>query len=280
MSEMPLQNLRVHLYGTQGSGSVFPSRAERQAIQRRGDHELLALVFADIARHATSSGRLDCSVEDLIGGPLTTRAITGYAARFEAPEPRVYGGWTTCVRIETGDGDDIVLDCGSRFRNCARDLQAKWAARPEWHLHIFGSHSHLDHTEGFDQAAVCFDPRNHLHIYGNHQFCGRWTTTWAFFPGKWRARPKACRRRSSSALCPQSSRPARSDRVWRFLSFRLQGRLASNSAAVLMGRATASNPKKRPRRRPGACHDKGCKATSFGHPVNLTQTEFPNTSIQ
>jgi phosphoribosyl 1,2-cyclic phosphodiesterase len=149
---------------------VFPSRAERLAFQRRADHELLTLVFADIARHADASGRLDCSVEDLIGGPLTPRTITGYSERFQVPEPRVYGGWTTCVRIETGDGHDIVFDCGSGFRNCARDLQAKWADWPERHLYIFGSHSHLDHTEGFDQAAVCFDPRNHLHVYGNHQF--------------------------------------------------------------------------------------------------------------
>jgi ribonuclease BN (tRNA processing enzyme) len=170
MSQSAIQNLRVHLYGTQGSGSVFPSRAERLAFQRRAEHELLTRVFTDIGRRADASGRLDCSVEDLIGGPLTTRTITSYAERFQAPEPRVYGGWTTCVRIETGDGYDIVLDCGSGFRNCARDLQAKWANQPERHLYIFGSHSHLDHTEGFDQAAVCFDPRNHLHVYGNHQF--------------------------------------------------------------------------------------------------------------
>ena len=42
--------------------------------------------------------------------------------------------------------------------------------RAERHLYLFGSHSHLDHTEGFDQAAVVFDPRNSLHIYGNTQF--------------------------------------------------------------------------------------------------------------
>ena len=34
-------NLRVHIYGTQGSGSIFPSRAERLAFQRRADVELL-----------------------------------------------------------------------------------------------------------------------------------------------------------------------------------------------------------------------------------------------
>lgn len=165
-----IQRLRVHLYGTQGSGSVFPSRAERRAFQRRADVELLHRVFDDLSRHADDSGRINASVEDLLGGPVSTRTLAAYAERFAVPEPRVYGGWTTCVHVETADGYDIVLDCGSGFRNCARDLQAKWDSRPERHLYLFGSHSHLDHTEGFDQAAVCFDPRNHFHVYGNDQF--------------------------------------------------------------------------------------------------------------
>ena len=170
MGDGSIQNMRVHLYGTQGSGSVFPSRAERLAFSRRREHALLTRVFEEVARRADGEGRLNCTVADLIGGPLNSRTITRFAERFQAAEPRVYGGWTTCVRIETADDYDLVFDCGSGFRNCAADLQAKWADRPERHLYIFGSHSHLDHTEGFDQAAVCFDPRNFLHIHGNHQF--------------------------------------------------------------------------------------------------------------
>jgi phosphoribosyl 1,2-cyclic phosphodiesterase len=170
MTAAPLERMRVHLYGTQGSGSIYPSRAERRAFQKRADVELLKHVFEDLASRADESGRIAASVDDILGGALSSRTLAAYAERFDVPEPRVYGGWTTCVRIETGDGYDIVLDCGSGFRNCARDLQAKWGAQPERHLHLFGSHSHLDHTEGFDQAAVCFDPRNHLHIYGNDQF--------------------------------------------------------------------------------------------------------------
>jgi ribonuclease BN (tRNA processing enzyme) len=170
MSASDVKNMRVHIYGTQGSGSVFPSRAERQALQRQSEHELLRHVFEDIARRADERGRLSCTVEELLGGPVNRKTLLAYAERFQVPEPRVYGGWTTCMRIETSDDMDIVLDCGSGFRNCARDLQAKWGARPERHLYIFGSHSHLDHTEGFDQASVCFDARNELHVYGNHQF--------------------------------------------------------------------------------------------------------------
>ena len=166
----PIDRLRIHVYGAQGSGSIFPSRAERRAFQQRANIDLLKLVFADLAQRADDRGRIGASVEDVLGGTVNHDRLEAYANRFDVPEPRVYGGWTTCLYIETADGYDIVFDCGSGFRNCARDLQAKWGGRGERHLHLFGSHSHLDHTEGFDQAAVCFDPRNRLHIYGNHQF--------------------------------------------------------------------------------------------------------------
>ena len=170
MSAPPVANLRLHVYGTQGSGSIFPSRQERLAFQRQSEIDLLKLVFEDLRQHADAGGRIGRSVEEIVGGSLDARHLAQYAGRFHPPEPRVYGGWTTCLRVETADGHDLVFDCGSGFRPCARDLQARWGARVERHLHLFGSHSHLDHTEGFDQAAVCFDPRNHLHVYGNHQF--------------------------------------------------------------------------------------------------------------
>ena len=170
MAPSAIERLRIHLYGTQGSGSIFPSREERRAVQQRANIDLLRLVFEDLAQRADERGRIAASVEDILGGPVNHDRLAAYADRFDVMEPRVYGGWTTCVRLETADGYDIVFDCGSGFRNCAHDLQAKWGNRAERHLHLFGSHSHLDHTEGFDQAAVCFDPRNRLHIYGNHQF--------------------------------------------------------------------------------------------------------------
>ena len=165
-----IEHLRIHIYGTQGSGSIFPSRAERQAINNHTNIELLKCVFEDLSKRQDDRGAIGASVEDILGGPIGRETLAAYANRFHIHEPRVYGGWTTCVRIETADEYDIVFDCGSGFRNCARDLQAKWAGRGERHLYLFGSHSHLDHTEGFDQAAVCFDPQNRLHIYGNHQF--------------------------------------------------------------------------------------------------------------
>jgi ribonuclease BN (tRNA processing enzyme) len=170
MTDPGVARMRVHFYGTQGSGSIFPSREERAAQQRLSEQELLTRVFADIGRQAGEDGRVHRTVEELIGGPINQKTLAAYIGRFDLPESRIYGGWTTCVRIETADDHEIVLDCGSGFRNCAHDLQAKWGDRAERHVHVFGSHSHLDHTEGFDQAAIVFDPRNRVHVYGNTQF--------------------------------------------------------------------------------------------------------------
>ncbi len=163
-------NLKIHFYGVQGSGSIFPSRAERVAIQDLVETRLLEQVFTDLANHAGPDGNINCTIEDILGGPLNPQTLRSYRKQFHPGELRVYGGWTTCIRIETGDGHYIVLDLGSGFRNCAKDLQQKWGDRPQRYLSVFGSHSHYDHTEGFDQAAVCFDPRNTIRIYGNRQY--------------------------------------------------------------------------------------------------------------
>lgn len=168
--ERPVENLRVHFYGVQGSGSVFPSRAERRALFELNDIELLSRLLDHLQRFADDEGTIRFRVEQLLGEPRSRAGIRDLRGRLDPPEPRVYGGWTTCVRVETADGLDLVLDCGSGFRNCARDLQEKWGGRPQRELHLLGTHSHLDHTEGFDQAAVCFDPRNTIRIYGNRQY--------------------------------------------------------------------------------------------------------------
>jgi phosphoribosyl 1,2-cyclic phosphodiesterase len=168
--DRPIENMRIHLYGVQGSGSTFPGRPEREAMQELMDYQLLKCVFEDLGEHLDEDGHLTCTLQDVLGGEIRKKTLRNYRQRFKIPQPRIYGGWTTSVHIETADNLDLVLDCGSGFRNCALNIQNKWGDRKERHLHIFGTHSHVDHTEGFDLAAVCFDPRNFIHIYANAQF--------------------------------------------------------------------------------------------------------------
>jgi phosphoribosyl 1,2-cyclic phosphodiesterase len=163
-------NMRIHFYGVQGSGSVFPAKAERDESRLHSDLQLLEKVFQNLEDNHSTAGKLNCSIEEILGEPLNRQSLTKFRAQFDLPEQRVYGGWTTCFRIETSDGYDIVIDCGSGFRICAEDIMAKWGDADDRHLYILGSHAHFDHTEGFDQAAVCFDPRNNIHIYANHEY--------------------------------------------------------------------------------------------------------------
>ena len=162
--------MRIYFYGIQGSGSTFPASHETAARQEILDYDLLKSVFEDLSHHITKDNKLDRTLTEYLGGPIDRKTLLNYRKKFNIKQPRIYGGWTTCIHIETSDGYDIVLDCGSGFRNCAKDLQLKWNNQKKRCLYIFGSHSHFDHTEGFDQAAVCFDPRNSIQIYGNYQF--------------------------------------------------------------------------------------------------------------
>lgn len=162
--------MRVHLYGVQGSGSISPRRREREAQQELSDYQLLKRVFEKMEAETDEQGRLNCRIEDILGGELDRATLRTFRRNILPQRPISYGGWTTSIHVETDDGFDLVFDCGSGFRNCARDLQDRWGERSERRMFLFGSHSHRDHTEGLDQAPVCFDPRNRITVYGNHGF--------------------------------------------------------------------------------------------------------------
>ena len=165
-----IENMRVYFYGVQGSGSISPSKAERDESRRLSDIELLKQVFSLLQGKNAIDQPITHSVEDLLGGEVSDKTLEKFRRQFSLEEQRVYGGWTSCFRVETSDGYDIVFDCGSGFRICAQDIVDKWEVHGNRDLTIFGTHAHFDHTEGFDQAAVCFDPRNNIKVIANNQY--------------------------------------------------------------------------------------------------------------
>jgi len=146
-----IQNMRIRFYGVQGSGSTFPDTNELEDMQAVMDCNLLESVFKDLSEKMTGVPFSEEAVRQYLGGLINRKTFLEYRKKFVIDQPRIYGGWTSCVHVATSDGYDIVFDCGSGFRNCARNLQEKWGNQSERQLHIFGSHSHYDHTEGFDQ---------------------------------------------------------------------------------------------------------------------------------
>jgi len=58
-----------------------------------------------------------------------------------------YGGDTTCLQVETREGDTIIFDLGTGVRALGNQLVN--SANPDKDLHILLTHAHWDHLMGF-----------------------------------------------------------------------------------------------------------------------------------
>ena len=79
-----------------------------------------------------------------------------------------YGGATSCVEIDRGDGSFFVCDMGSGLREFGLDAQKRCASGRAPHYSIFLSHLHWDHIMGFPFFVAAFDPEASITIYSGH----------------------------------------------------------------------------------------------------------------
>jgi diguanylate cyclase (GGDEF)-like protein len=89
----------------------------------------------------------------------------GTRGSIPAPGPATarYGGNTACVEVRSGEGTQIILDCGTGAR--ALGLHMIHAATPPVRLHLFVGHTHWDHIQGFPFFVPAFMPGVELNIY-------------------------------------------------------------------------------------------------------------------
>ncbi|MDF1561722.1 MAG: MBL fold metallo-hydrolase [Deltaproteobacteria bacterium] len=78
------------------------------------------------------------------------------------PRTRRYGGNTSCVEIRFGE-TLLICDGGSGLRELGIDLQRRGGGPVE--AHLFFSHMHWDHIQGFPFFPPVYDPRSTIHIY-------------------------------------------------------------------------------------------------------------------
>ncbi len=78
---------------------------------------------------------------------------------------RSFGGNTSCVELENGDAP-IICDAGSGIRELGASIRQR-NPRPR-EFHIFLSHLHYDHLQGFPFFAPAYEPDNVLNFYGCH----------------------------------------------------------------------------------------------------------------
>ncbi len=97
--------------------------------------------------------------------------ITFFGVRGSIPVPSSrtgkYGGNTACVLIEESK-NTIILDGGTGLKNCGSYLMGKEFGIGKGELHIFLTHFHWDHIQGFPFFLPAYIPGNVLHFYDLH----------------------------------------------------------------------------------------------------------------
>ena len=77
------------------------------------------------------------------------------------------GGNTPCVEIQAG-GETFIIDAGSGLRELGLELMKGPCGRGEGTLHLFISHPHWDHIQGFPFFNPALVPGNRILIYSMH----------------------------------------------------------------------------------------------------------------
>ena len=76
-----------------------------------------------------------------------------------------YKGNTTCLQIHNNAGLNILCDAGSGIRNFAHALPSP--STPQTY-HLFISHLHWDHIQGFPFFSPIYQTGNKIYIHGSH----------------------------------------------------------------------------------------------------------------
>jgi phosphoribosyl 1,2-cyclic phosphodiesterase len=80
------------------------------------------------------------------------------------PDTVRYGGNTSCVDVRAG-GHVLVFDAGTGLRPLGLALAEAFNERPLT-IHLFISHTHWDHIQGFPFFVPAYKPETTIHVYG------------------------------------------------------------------------------------------------------------------
>ena len=73
-----------------------------------------------------------------------------------------YGGNTTCISVDTGTGETLILDAGTGIRPLGEQL----SRHPPVVCSLFISHTHWDHIHGLPFFRPLFDGANRVDVHG------------------------------------------------------------------------------------------------------------------
>ena len=79
------------------------------------------------------------------------------------PETVIYGGNTSCIEVTCGE-HRLIFDAGTGIRALGSSLAGQQGLR----AHIFLTHTHIDHINGFPFFRPAYDPSNCFDIWSGH----------------------------------------------------------------------------------------------------------------
>ncbi len=94
-------------------------------------------------------------------------AVRSYVRGLDALDRGTAGGNTTCVEVQAG-GATLVIDAGTGIRELGLELMKGPFGRGEGEMHLFFSHPHWDHIQGFPFFIPAYIPGNRIVIYSVH----------------------------------------------------------------------------------------------------------------
>ena len=137
--------MRVRFWGTRGS---LPVAAKAATVRHKVARALVAAGGRRFADEAAALAFVEGELDFATGS--------------------TYGGASSCVEIEGGDGSFILCDMGSGLREFGLSAAARCAAGHKRDYHFFLSHLHWDHIMGFPFFVAAFDPDATITIHSGH----------------------------------------------------------------------------------------------------------------
>ena len=134
----------IHFWGTRGS---LPASATTRQIREK----IFRAIRASRSHDLTTDEKIRAFIDREL--PFAVRGS--------------YGGNTSCVEIGGGEGF-ILCDAGTGIRDFGHAFMRSEKGGSPAVFHLFLSHLHWDHIQGFPFFLPAFLPDQEIHIYGGH----------------------------------------------------------------------------------------------------------------
>ena len=145
--------MRVRFWGVRGS---IPTPATGEDISLRLIEALLHLGKDP----AQSAAPLDLNCRE---------SVTQWVQALPPSRFSLVGGNTPCIEMTTGDGELFIIDFGSGLRALSDNLVQGAFGEGKGRAHLFLSHFHWDHIQGWPFFKPAYIEGNEFDLYARHE---------------------------------------------------------------------------------------------------------------